>query len=636
MIAKPPDRCLKQVSPELEAILTRGVAPPVRFLQNAILQRTVWVTMRDGVRLASDLYLPPNVPAPVLVTRTPYGRARRASTCLTFAQCGYVVVCQDCRGTGASEPDTWEYYVYEPEDSVDLVDWIVHQEWCDGFVAGFGGSYAASTQWCMTAHPRTSAIAPEVGGLGVTFETARLYMFLNAYSRSVGKGFGNVQASLADLERQMLSETLAGGYFNEPLQAPLHDALPTDPHARCSLDRRRRLWKRVCGLRPAQRAKLLKRIFDTRRFTYLEMERLCSGLGFGIAYGAHSIPSTHPSELSLKVSAPALLITGWYDWNLNDILASWALLMESNNDSVRLQSRLLIAPSAHNARGYQEGRGAHAELDRVFRTADIIDLLLRWYAAMKNCTTDAWPTVIYYLMGANEWWSAPSWPPPEAHRASLYLGSRGALSATRPPPRSPPDQYVYDPSDPTPTAGGSIVSYVYTPGSADVSAIQQRSDVLTYTTPPLEHALDVVGPVRLILYASSSAVDTDFSARLSDVFPDGRAIQLQSGVLRARYRNRDGGAEPLEPQRIYCLEIDMWATANRFKRGHRLRLDICSSDFPRLDRNSNRGGKPGPPIPAEQSIYHDLDHPSRLLISVLGEHGFLAENDDASPSRENS
>lgn len=149
-----------------------------------------------------------------------------------------------------------------------------------------------------------------------------------------------------------------------------------------------------------------------------------------------------------------------------------------------------------------------------------------------------------------------------------------------------------------------------------MSKVQKRADVLTYTSPILKQDLDVVGPLRMILYASSSAPDTDFAVRLSDVFPDGRAIALQSGVLRARYRDI---AEPewLEPGRVYRFEVDLWATANRFKAGHRLRIDVSSADFPHYDRNSNRGGDGGEPIAAKQTIYHDPDHPSHLVVSVL-------------------
>jgi putative CocE/NonD family hydrolase len=160
--------------------------------------------------------------------------------------------------------------------------------------------------------------------------------------------------------------------------------------------------------------------------------------------------------------------------------------------------------------------------------------------------------------------------------------------------------------------GGSIVSSVYRAGSVDVAPIQSRPDVLTYSTEPLKHDVDIVGPLRMVLYASSSAPDTDFCARLSDVFPDGRAIQLQNGILRARYR--DEVPALLEPDCIYRFEIDLWATANRFKRGHRLRVDLCSADFPRFERNANRGGGPGAPLPARQVIYRDAAHPSHLLL----------------------
>lgn len=633
------ERQLRQSSPELEALLTAPPAPAPRFAEHEISLTTVRVTMRDGIRLASDLYLPPKLPAPVLVARTPYGRARRAPVCTRFAQSGYAVVSQDCRGTGESEPEEWEYYIFEPEDSVDLVNWILQQPWCDGFVGGFGGSYAASTQWCMAAHPHMSTIVPEVGGLGVTFETARLYMFLNAYAKTIGKGTDHVQAPLDELERQMLPETLAGGLYDEVLPAPTDEGRILSPT--CTLMRRQRVWQRLCELPPSRRLRLMKKALATPRFTYVEMERLCTGPGLGIAYGAHSIPSATPAQLVERIRAPALLVTGWYDWNLNDVLASFRALSASPHASVRLRSRLLVTPSAHNTVGYKEGAADHPELNRSLRTPNLVEVLMRWYDASQAAETDAWPTVIYYLMGANTWLTASDWPPLDAHPQSLYLRSRGALCPHPPEDTSCADVYTYDPRDPTPTLGGSIVSHVYVPGSVDVSAAQARSDVLTYTTPALVHPLDVVGPLRLILYASSSALDTDFSARLTDVFPDGRAIQLQSGMLRARYRRLNGSAEPLVPGEIYRFEIDMWATANRFEVGHRLRLDISSADFPRYDRNSNAGGthadRTSPaPVPAVQTVYHERAHPSELHLSVLGTQRlwkyFGFESERASPT----
>jgi putative CocE/NonD family hydrolase len=282
---------------------------------------------------------------------------------------------------------------------------------------------------------------------------------------------------------------------------------------------------------------------------------------------------------------------------------------------VRSASRLLVAPASHNTLGYVEGIAEHPELQHSYGVASSVELLHRWCTAVREGSVEEWPRVVYYLMGANEWRTAEEWPVPEARALELFLHADGRLGAED-PAESEPDRYTYDPEDPTPTVGGSIVSWVYPPGSVDVSEVQQRPDVLTYTTDVLTEDLDVVGPLRVVLHAGSSAVDTDFAARLSDVFPDGRALQLQSNVLRARYRDPDEPAL-LENGRVYRFEIDLWATANRFKAGHRLRLDISSADFPKHDRNTNLGGAPGAPVPAHQAVHHDPDRPSRLQLRVL-------------------
>ena len=617
---------LAECAPELARLLTRGGDRPPLFGATDIRRSTESVAMRDGVRLATDLYLPPMQCAPVIVMRTPYGRAgdKIVGTLLTLARSGYVVVSQDCRGTGGSEPGTWDYYMYEPEDGFDLVEWISVQDWFDGFVGGCGGSYIGQTQWCMAQHPAMSTIVPEMSGLGIAINTTHLYMFLNAYARSVGKGEGRVSVGLAELERRMLPETLVGGYFNEPLNRSLpelllerHPVLRGWPAARAQ----RWLWEEYCRMPCAERAAFVKQVSGVNNVTITEVEALPAIFGQRISHDAHTLPQAEPAELALSLHAPPLMVTGWYDWALNDALATWMLLRREGQPAMRAACRLIITPSAHSVPGYHERAEHYPELQRAHRLENNVGLLLAWYAAVREGRTDAWPTVIYYLMGANEWRAATDWPPPAARELTLYLG-RGILAAAPPREGSGPDhytydRYTYDPGDPTPTRGGSILSAAYPPGSVDVSEVQTRADVLTYNTEPLERSLDVVGPLRVILYASSSALDTDFAARVSDVFPDGRAIQLQSGILRARYRNTE--PELLEPGRIYRLEIDLWATANRFEPGHRVRLDISSADFPRFDRNTNRGGEIGPPIRAMQSIHHDSVHPSHLVLSVLGD-----------------
>lgn len=191
------------------------------------------------------------------------------------------------------------------------------------------------------------------------------------------------------------------------------------------------------------------------------------------------------------------MITGWYDWALNDALATWALLMREAHEPVKSRSRLLITPSAHNTPGYHEGQADQPELNRNFRTPTIIDLLLKWYAANKDQRLDTWPRVIYYLMGANQWRTAEAWPPLETHTVPFFLQSAGRLTLMAPTHACEPDRYTYDPRNPTPTLGGSIVSYVYPPGSIDVTEAQRRPDVLVYTSAPLAQDLDVIGSLRI-------------------------------------------------------------------------------------------------------------------------------------------
>ncbi|HEX6931798.1 MAG TPA: CocE/NonD family hydrolase [Streptosporangiaceae bacterium] len=614
---------LDEVAPEFAALLRQpDRMASADFTVPDIKVATVMVPMRDGIRLATDVYLPPKLPAPAVVMRTPYERDADANVgaFMSLARRGFAVVSQDCRGTGGSEPDFWDYYVREPEDSYDLIEWITHQDWYDGFIGSTGGSYVGQTQWCMAMHPATSAIVPEVSGLGVGVNTVHLHMFMNAYARSMGNGDDILDVSYEDLEGIMLDETLATGYFNEPLYKPLPDAVQERIPELAGLSpykAQQRLWAYYCSLSDADRVELIKEMTGARNVTIVEMESLSDSFGQTISHDRHTLPHTEMEAVVRSLRAPALLVSGWYDWGLNDLFATWDLLNRAAPEPLRSHNRMLIAPSSHGTAGYHEGREGHPELDRPYRTSGITEVLARWYAAVREDSLESWPTVIYYLMGANEWRAAESWPIRDAEPALYYLGAAGTLSTDEPRSSAEPDSYTYDPADPPPTKGGSIVSYVYPPGSVDVSDVQQRSDVLTYTTEPLQQDLDVVGPLRMVLFASSSAVDTDFVARLTDVFPDGRAIQLQAGALRTRYRDLEGEPSFLEPGRVYRLEIDMWATANRFKAGHRLRVDICSADFPRFDRNTNRGGEPGDPIPARQAIYHDPEHPSHLEVRVL-------------------
>jgi predicted acyl esterase len=615
-------RFLAKTRPDLERLLTHGGEGSAPLYGVADIKcETVYVPMRDGVRLATDVYLPPLRPAPVIAIRTPYIRAidGTVAALMAFARRGYVVVSQDCRGTGDSEPDSWDYYVFESEDGYDFVEWISTRDWFGGFIGSCGASYVGQTQWPMATHPAMSTIVPHVSGLGIAYNTVHLHMFCNGYGRTVGKGAGKLAGvHYSEIEALIESETMSSGYFNEPLHKPFSPALVARfPQLRTMQpsEAKRWLWERYCSLGCAERASFIKQATNAESVSIVEVESLSELFGHRISHDAMTIPHPNPAELCRMIQAPALFFTGWYDWGLNDALATWKVLRREGRGDVARRSRMVITPHAHNTLGYHEGIEKHPEMQIMPGVTNHSGVLLRWYQAVREMKTDSWPTVIYYLMGANEWRVADDWPVPESREVAFYLHGGGALTTESPRTSSDPDCYTYDPNHPTPTVGGSLVSFLYPSGSVDVSEVQKRPDVLVYTSAPLERDLDVVGPLRVILYASSSAADTDFAARLSDVFPDGRAIQLQNCMLRARYRNPE--PELLVANQIYRFEIDLWATANRFKRGHCLRVDISSADFPKYDRNSNRAGEPSDPAPARQTIYHDREHPSHLLVSVL-------------------
>jgi hypothetical protein len=602
------------------ADILAGTAESVaRYPRSAIRRYTTSMQTRDGLRLATDVYLPDGATkVPIIVMRTPYGRRLDVLETLLWklAEHGYAAVSQDCRGTGESEPDAWDCYIYEQEDSWDCVEWLTRQPFYDGFIGGTGASYLAGTQWAMALHPQMSGIAPEVGGLGGIKKGPNLHMGMNAYHGLVGSRLPSF-AEMAEVERAAHAEDLKTGFYDAPVDPPLPamllDRFP-QLQSRSLSAARSWLWDYYSAAPPRERAELLRQVTEADEVTLGNLEKLPPVLGHSLHLDRHLTPVATNEALFDGLRAPTLMITGWYDWGLDITVETWGLLARHARPDVQQRCRLLITPNSHAWPGYHEGDDP--VLKRTFREVENLELLLRWYGSLRGEEgMETLPPVTYYLMGGGGWQVAEDWPPPGARETHLHLAAGGRLTVA-PPDESEPDTYTYDPDDPTPTVGGSICSFTLRPGSADVSEVQGRDDVLVFTGEPLDTDLSVVGPLRLVLYASSSALDTDFVARLSDVFPDGRAICLQNGVVRARLRDPDNPAA-LEPGRVYRFEIDMWATANRFAAGHRFRVDISSADFPRFDRNTNGAGAGHGVVKALQTIYHDPERPSHLVFSVL-------------------
>jgi putative CocE/NonD family hydrolase len=328
-----------------------------------------------------------------------------------------------------------------------------------------------------------------------------------------------------------------------------------------------------------------------------------------------------PRQAGLQL--PSYNIGGWYDIFLGDTIASYLAMREAS-----APAKLLIGPWSHSAQGRGVGEldfGVAAQSGMIGLQADLQSLELRWFDHwLKGLDTGMLdePPIKIFVMGANVWRDEAEWPLARALAVPFYLHRNGRLGLDAPEAEEP-DAYTYDPADPVPTVGGAtLLPPSFPSGPYDQRAIESRPDVLTYTTGVLERDLEVTGPVQVHLWAASSAPDTDFVARLTDVFPDGRSINLADGIIRARYRDAaQGDASTLiEPGRPYLYIIDLWATSNVFKAGHCIRLQITSSSFPRWDRNPNTGhafGADAELAVAQQTILHDGDHPSFVLLSLV-------------------
>jgi putative CocE/NonD family hydrolase len=326
------------------------------------------------------------------------------------------------------------------------------------------------------------------------------------------------------------------------------------------------------------------------------------------------------SERRERVTAPAFLVGGWYDTFLGGTLDNYAVLRRRG-----VPAKLLVGPWAHIQHGARIGEavfGFASQAAYIDLRADLGSLLVRWFDKWvkgEENGVEREPPVMIFVMGANRWRAEAEWPPARMLQTSYFLRGDGRLTLERPGAELP-DEYDYDPRDPVPTLGGAtLLAPEFPAGAFDQRPIEARGDVLSYTTEPLDRDVDLIGPVRVHLIATSTAPDTDFVARLVDVHPDGYAQNLTDGIVRARYRDPSAPA-PIEPGRAYEYVIDLWATANRFFAGHRIRVDVTSSSFPRWDRNPNTGhpfGGDAELQTARQTILHDTEHPSRVVLPII-------------------
>jgi len=566
-----------------------------------LIEKNIMVPMDDGVRLATDVYrLEGAAPTPVLVVRTPYSKDVMAGGSELFdilraVQTGYTVVAQDVRGRFASEGN-FNPHRQETADGLDAFAWAAAQPWSNGVVGTFGGSYLGATQWLPAREgpPDLRAMAPSI-------------TFSDSYEGCSYQGGAKVLHDLrwvvVDIVPAEIERRIARG------EQVLESDTPLDVDGA--------LTELPLATHPL-----------IREYASFYLDWLAHPTA-----DDYWLPSA-PHAGYEQINAPALNISGWYDIFLWSTLQNYmGMKQRGGTEEARQNQRLIIGPWTHmNFSGSFPERefgpgGSSAAID-------LPGIHLRWFDRwLKDVDNgiDREPPAMIFVMGVDEWRREADWPLPDTQYRPYYLHSNGGANtlhgdgilSPEPPGDEPSDVYLYNPLRPVPTVGGQVIlPSGNAMGPRDQSEVELRDDVLVYSTPVLESAVEVIGPIELRLFVSSSVPDTDFTGKLVDVYPDGRAMILTEGILRARYRNSLSEPELMEPDTIYELRLNLWATANVFLPGHRIRLEASSSNFPRFDRNSNTGGVIATEaadqyLPAINRVFHDAAHPSHLILPLI-------------------
>lgn len=586
--------------------------------------KNVMVTMRDGVHLATDVYFPVKDGVrlegkfPAILERTPYNKDRSFGYLRAYVENGYVVVVQDTRGRYSSE-GVWHMMTDDVNDGYDTAQWLVRQDWSDGGFGMIGTSYPGGTQHAMAESnpPGLKAVVPvcavaDAGYYGMRNGGAFELRFFN-WIFLMGSPDGSRESR--------------------------------DPGTRAVLQEmsdHRREYLLALPLRPG----------TTPLHLAPEYEQW---LTYAMGHGANDAYWKHPGfdvtdQVARYKDVPVYLIGGWYDsWALQTTMSYKALSRSKHGPIKVILGPWIHGEQMHHAHGQVEfGAGAAID-DSAFH--------LRWYdrwlKGMNNGAESDAPVRIFVMGGGTEektpdgrhlhggvWRDEHEWPLARTKWTPYYLHGDGSLSTVKPGEAASATAYDFDPRNPVPTIGGNISSAngIMLQGAWDQRCsdavwnchdslpLSARKDVLVFMTPPLDHDMEVTGPIDVKLWASSSAVDTDFTAKLIDVhppssdFPGGIDMNLEDGIVRARFRNSLERAELMKPGTIYPFTIHLYPTSNVFKKGHRIRVDISSSNFPRFDVNPNTGE----PLNANRrmaiatnTIYHDREHPSAIVLPVI-------------------
>jgi len=580
-------------------------------------EKTVMVPMRDGIRLATDLYFPVGAdrPQPVILVRTPYNKndTDENAAARFFASQGYIAAVQDMRGKYESE-GRYEWTAHDRHDGYDTVGWLAEQPWSSGRVGTYGCSYRGENQIQLAAdrHPRHAAAVPMFAGAmythgeryrnwatnnGGAFELAMIFTWFRE------KGWNLRPRYPAGIPREALLRATKA--FTLRPQLPEVDE--------------RALWSELPVVDLMRRSQAPPNLWE-ELVTHAPNDPWWDQFQFVTAADSFTVPT--------------LQVASWYDYGVSEALGLFNLFQSNGVSAPARQNQfVIIAPTTHcdhHAATEETFVGARSVGDaRLDYWSIYLDWFDRWLRGDDNGVTDR-PPVQYYLMGANAWRAAAAWPLPGTQYTSYYLRSGGNANSrmgdgrlsTESPSGEPPDVFTYDPATPVPTVGGQACC-TQTPeaeGAWDQRAVEMRDDVLVYTSPPLDDPVEVTGPIEAVLYASSSAKDTDFTVKLVDVAPDGTAYNVQEGITRARYRRGYDDVRWMEDGEVYRITVNLHATSNQFLAGHRIRVEVSSSNFPRFTRNLNTGGDNHTGTTwttARNTIHHSAEYPSHIVLPII-------------------
>lgn len=587
------------------------------------VERSVMVPMRDGVRLSTDLYFPVGAEdkLPVILIRLPYNKevyfARQwGSAAYDFSGQGYVVAVQDLRGRFESEGEFIVEYETEAEDGHDAITWAGTQPWSNGNVGTFGCSYLGEVQiqQAKLRNPYLKAMIPQAAG-GAVGSAGGLYHYfggmhggVNEIAPAVGWFYGSGSKVFfrppPGLSREDFLEIRE--YFNP---APKLEGINF-----------KEIWFSLPVVDMLKKAGAPPTDFED--------------------YISHPPGDPWWDDFAYikdvdRFDVPALHINSWYDYGVADTLFLFNLFQKNaESERCRENQYVIISPTAHCQSESVPEKKIVGERDMGDARFPYWDTYVRWFdywlKGEKNGITDM-SKVHIYVMGKNEWRAENEWPLARTNYIKYYFHSDGHANSrygtgklsVKVPGKEASDRFVYDPKTPVPSVGGPICctgTEDAPAGAFDQSEVEMRHDILVYTSDELKAGVEVTGPIMAVLYISSSAKDTDFTAKLVDVCPDGTAYNIQEGILRARYREGFTNRVWMKPDGVYRLEIDLQASSNFFGPGHRIRVEISSSNFPRWERNLNTGGNNFDEtewIIARNTFHHSKKYPSHIILPII-------------------